>query len=203
MILVTGGLGYIGSHTVVELQKEGFDVVLVDNLSNTSIDVLDGIEAITGKRPFFEKFDLREKSKVKKLFAKYDGIVGVMHFAASKAVGESVDKPLLYYENNLCVLISLLQELTKKDEANFIFSSSCTIYGRADELPITEETPIKLPESPYGNTKQVGEEIIRDSCQAFPRLQAISLRYFNLVGAHPSTLIVNSLLGFPRIWFLI
>lgn len=197
-ILVTGGLGFIGSHTAVELQNEGFEVVLVDNLSNSSIDVLDGIEAITHKRPIFEEFDLREKQKVESFFQKHGDIAGVIHFAASKAVGESVEKPLLYYENNIGVLVYMLQELKKKQSANFIFSSSCTVYGQADQMPITETAPVKPAESPYGNTKQVGEEIIKDSCKANSQLKAIALRYFNPVGAHPSGKIGELPIGVPQ-----
>ncbi|TMU54438.1 UDP-glucose 4-epimerase GalE [Flagellimonas algicola] len=197
-ILVTGGLGFIGSHTVVELQNEGFEVVIIDNLSNSSEDVLDGIEAITGIRPIFEKFDLRDKSDVQDFFKRHADLEGVIHFAASKAVGESVDKPLLYYENNLGVLVYMLQELTKMDKANFIFSSSCTVYGQADELPITEDAPVKPAESPYGNTKQIGEEIIRDTCKISPQLAAIALRYFNPIGAHPSVEIGELPLGIPQ-----
>ncbi|WP_190811065.1 UDP-glucose 4-epimerase GalE [Flagellimonas sp. S3867] len=197
-ILVTGGLGFIGSHTVVELQNEGFEVVIIDNLSNSSEDVLDGIVAITGQQPVFEKFDLREKSKVQDFFARHHDIEGVIHFAASKAVGESVEEPLLYYENNLGVLVYMLQELTKKDKGNFIFSSSCTVYGQADKLPITEDAPVKPAESPYGNTKQVGEEIIRDTCNVNPDLSAIALRYFNPVGAHPTVEIGELPIGVPQ-----
>ncbi|WP_127022150.1 UDP-glucose 4-epimerase GalE [Flagellimonas beolgyonensis] len=197
-ILVTGGLGYIGSHTVVELQNEGFDVVAVDNLSNASIEVLDGIEAITGKKPLFEQMDLRDKAKVQELFKKHTDIAGVIHFAASKAVGESVEKPLLYYENNLGVLVYILQELQKKEGASFIFSSSCTVYGQADEMPITESAPVKPAESPYGNTKQVGEEIIRDTCLVTPNIKAIALRYFNPIGAHSTAKIGELPLGVPQ-----
>ncbi|WP_431162845.1 UDP-glucose 4-epimerase GalE [Flagellimonas beolgyonensis] len=197
-ILVTGGLGYIGSHTVVELQNEGFEVVAVDNLSNASIEVLDGIEAITGKKPLFGQLDLRDKAKVQELFKKHTDIAGVIHFAASKAVGESMEKPLLYYENNLGVLVYLLKELQKKENANFIFSSSCTVYGQADEMPITENAPVKPAESPYGNTKQVGEEIIRDTCRVTPNIKAIALRYFNPIGAHPTAKIGELPLGVPQ-----
>lgn len=197
-IVVTGGLGYIGSHTVVELQNEGFEVVAIDNLSNASIEVLDGIEAITGQRPIFEQLDLRDKPKVQELFQKHKDIAGVIHFAASKAVGESMEKPLLYYENNLGVLVYILQELQKKENANFIFSSSCTVYGQADEMPITENAPVKPAESPYGNTKQVGEEIIRDTCRVTPNCKAIALRYFNPIGAHPSAKIGELPLGVPQ-----
>ncbi|NNC62878.1 MAG: UDP-glucose 4-epimerase GalE [Flavobacteriaceae bacterium] len=197
-ILVTGGLGFIGSHTVVELQNEGFDVVIIDNCSNASEDVLDGITAITGEKPEFEKFDLRDKTKVLDFFSRHKDIDGVIHFAASKAVGESVEKPLLYYENNLSTLVYLLQQLSQKGKSHFIFSSSCTVYGQADEMPITENAPVKPAESPYGNTKQIGEEIIRDSCKVTPELQAISLRYFNPMGAHPSAKIGELPLGVPQ-----
>ncbi|MBT8285976.1 MAG: UDP-glucose 4-epimerase GalE [Flavobacteriaceae bacterium] len=197
-ILVTGGLGFIGSHTAVELQNEGFDVVIIDNCSNASEDVLDGITAITGEKPEFEKFDLRDKTKVLDFFSRHKDIDGVIHFAASKAVGESVEKPLLYYENNLSTLVYLLQQLSQKGKSHFIFSSSCTVYGQADEMPITENAPVKPAESPYGNTKQIGEEIIRDSCKVTPELQAISLRYFNPMGAHPSAKIGELPLGVPQ-----
>jgi UDP-glucose 4-epimerase len=197
-ILVTGGLGFIGSHTVVELQNEGFEVVIIDNLSNADEKVLKGIKTITGKEPYFENFDLREKSKVEDFFKRHDNIAGVIHFAASKAVGESVEKPLLYYENNLGVLTYILQELSKKGTGNLIFSSSCTVYGQADIMPITESAPIKVAESPYGNTKQIGEEIIRDTCKVTPHLSAISLRYFNPIGAHPSVEIGELPIGVPQ-----
>lgn len=197
-ILVTGGLGYIGSHVVVELQKEGFEVAIIDNLSNSSIEVLDGITAITGKKPVFEKLDLRNKTSVVDFFQKYPDINGVIHFAASKAVGESVNIPLTYYENNLNSLIFILQELIKKDNANFIFSSSCTVYGQADTLPISETAPIKEAESPYGNTKQIGEEILKDTCSVTPALKAIALRYFNPIGAHDSGKIGELPIGTPQ-----
>ncbi len=197
-ILVTGGLGFIGSHTVVELQKKGFDVVIIDNLSNAEEKVLDGIVNITGKKPVFEQFDLRDKSKVENFFSRHTNIEGVIHFAASKAVGESVEKPLLYYENNLGVLTYVLQELSKKGKASLIFSSSCTVYGQADSMPITEDAPVKPAESPYGNTKQVGEEIIRDTCKVTPHLSAIALRYFNPIGAHPSVEIGELPVGVPQ-----
>lgn len=197
-ILVTGGLGFIGSHTVVELQNEGFEVIIIDNLSNSSEEVLKGIYAITGKEPIFEKFDLRDKQKVQDFFEKYSDIEGAIHFAASKAVGESVEKPLLYYENNLGVLTYLLQELVGKNKSSFIFSSSCTVYGQADKMPITESAPVKPAESPYGNTKQVGEEIIRDTCRVNPQIAAISLRYFNPIGAHPSVEIGELPIGVPQ-----
>ena len=196
-ILVTGGLGFIGSHTVVELQNEGYEVVIIDNLSNSSEDVLKGIVSITGKTPIFEKLDLREKASVQTFFAKYTDIAGVIHFAASKAVGESVQNPLLYYENNIAALVYILQELEKKDEANFIFSSSCTVYGQADVLPIDENAPIKPAMSPYGNTKQIGEEIITDVSKV-SGISAILLRYFNPIGAHPSAAIGELPIGVPQ-----
>ncbi len=197
-ILVTGGLGFIGSHTVVELQNEGFEVVIIDNCSNSSEEVLDGIKTITGILPIFEKLDLREKPKVQDFFKRHHDVQGVIHFAASKAVGESVEQPLLYYENNIATLVYILQELQQKDSANFIFSSSCTVYGQADELPITENAPVKAAESPYGNTKQIGEEIIRDTCKVTENLKAICLRYFNPVGAHASTEIGELPIGVPQ-----
>lgn len=197
-ILVTGGLGFIGSHTVVALQNEGFEVVIIDNLSNSSISVLNGIASITGETPEFHRFDLREKEKVRAFFDRNREIGGVIHFAASKAVGESVENPLLYYENNLNTLIYILQELQKKGAANFIFSSSCTVYGQADELPISENAPVKKAESPYGNTKQIGEEIIRDVCKTNPDFKAVSLRYFNPIGAHSSIKIGELPIGTPQ-----
>ena len=197
-ILVTGGLGFIGSHTVVELQQAGYEVIIVDNLSNSSIEVLDRISKITGKKPIFEQIDLREKSKVEDFFQRYTSIEGVIHFAASKAVGESVEKPLLYYENNIASLIYILQELQKKEKVSFIFSSSCTVYGQADELPISENAPFKQAESPYGNTQQIIEEIIRDTCHISANIKAISLRYFNPIGAHSSSLIGELPNGVPQ-----
>ena len=197
-ILVTGGLGFIGSHTVVELQKKGYEVVIIDDLSNSSIKVLDGIISITGKKPIFEKLDLKEKADVAAFFTKHKDIKGVIHFAASKAVGESVKKPLLYYENNVGTLVYILKELQKLPSAAFIFSSSCTVYGQADELPITENAPVKQAESPYGNTKQIGEEIIRDTCKVSENLKAIALRYFNPVGAHESGNIGELPIGVPQ-----
>ncbi|MBP1838309.1 UDP-glucose 4-epimerase GalE [Formosa algae] len=196
-ILVTGGLGFIGSHTVVELQHEGYEVVIIDNLSNSSRDVLKGITGITGKEPLFVELDLKDKQSVQDFFRTHNDVDGVIHFAASKAVGESVGNPLLYYENNLNTLVYVLQELNKLQAANFIFSSSCTVYGQADELPITENAPVKPAESPYGNTKQIGEEIIKDSCKVSPNLKAIALRYFNPIGAHESALIGELPIGVP------
>ena len=197
-ILVTGGLGFIGSHTVVELQQEGFEVVIIDNLSNSSEDVVDRIEVITGILPAFEKLDLRNKGEVKSFFERHNDLKGVIHFAASKAVGESVEKPLHYYENNITTLVYVLQELEKLNSANFIFSSSCTVYGQAEELPITENAPVKPAESPYGNTKQVGEEIIKDVCKVSGKLEAIALRYFNPIGAHESAKIGELPIGVPQ-----
>jgi UDP-glucose 4-epimerase len=196
-ILVTGGLGFIGSHTVVELQNEGFEVLIVDNLSNTSLKVVDGIKTITGKIPVFEKLDLRDRDKVQDFFKRHTDIAGVIHFAASKAVGESVDNPLLYYENNISALVYLLQEMEKKTKANFIFSSSCTVYGQAEIMPITENASIQTAMSPYGNTKQIGEEIITDVTKVSD-INAILLRYFNPIGAHPSAEIGELPIGVPQ-----
>jgi len=196
-ILVTGGLGFIGSHTVVELQNQGFEVVIIDNLSNTSLNVLDGIANITGINTAFENLDLREKEKVQDFFKRHRDISGVIHFAASKAVGESVENPLLYYENNLNTLIYLLQELQQQPEANFIFSSSCTVYGQAEKMPITEDASIQTAMSPYGNTKQIGEEIITDTTKV-TNINAILLRYFNPIGAHPSAEIGELPIGVPQ-----
>ena len=196
-VLVTGGLGYIGSHTVVELQNAGFEVVIIDNLSNSSMEVLDGIIEITGKIPLFEKIDLRQKSEVIQFFEKYQDISGIIHFAASKAVGESVENPLLYYENNLSTLIYLLQACNNYTIENFIFSSSCTVYGEPDKLPIDESATIKKATSPYGNTKQISEEILNDSCKV-SNLKSIALRYFNPIGAHDSSKIGELPLGIPQ-----
>lgn len=194
-ILVTGGLGFIGSHTVVELQNEGFDVVIIDDLSNTTLSVLDNITEITGKKPEFHNIDLRIKADVKRFFDNTT-VDGIIHFAAFKAVGESMSKPLDYYENNLGALVYLLQEMRDRNLDNFIFSSSCTVYGQADELPITENAPVKTAESVYGNTKQIGEEIIRDASNAH-NINTIALRYFNPVGAHESVKIGELPLGVP------
>ena len=196
-IVVTGGLGFIGSHTVVELQNEGFEVIVIDNLSNSSESVLDGIFNITGKRPVFEKMDLRDKESVQDFFQKNHDISGVIHFAASKAVGESVGNPLLYYENNLNSLVYILQELKELQSANFIFSSSCTVYGQAEIMPITENASVQAAMSPYGNTKQIGEEIITDTAKV-TSINSILLRYFNPIGAHPSAEIGELPLGVPQ-----
>ena len=196
-VVVTGGLGFIGSHTVVELQNEGFEVVVIDNLSNADEKVLDGIFNITGKKPLFENIDLRDKTAVQNFFKKYHDVAGVIHFAASKAVGESVENPLLYYENNINTLVYILQELDKLPTANFIFSSSCTVYGQAEKMPIMESTAIQKALSPYGNTKQIGEEIIIDVAKV-TNLNAVLLRYFNPIGAHPSVEIGELPLGIPQ-----
>mgnify|MGYP001150450085 FL=1 len=195
-ILVTGGLGFIGSHTVVELQNEGFEVIIIDDLSNTTIAVLENITTITGKKPVFFNIDTRIKSDLKTFFDN-NIIDGIIHFAAFKAVGESMSKPLDYYENNLSSLIYLLQEMRDRNLDNFIFSSSCTVYGQADELPVTEKAPVKAAESVYGNTKQIGEEIIRDASNAH-KINSIALRYFNPIGAHPSIKIGELPLGVPQ-----
>ncbi|GJM63151.1 UDP-glucose 4-epimerase GalE [Persicobacter diffluens] len=199
MILVTGGAGYIGSHTTVVLQEAGYEVLVVDNLSNSDAGVMDRIEKITGKRPVFEEMDLVDAAKVDALFAKYS-IEGIIHFAASKAVGESVQKPLLYYRNNLQSLMNLLDAMKKYEVKNIVFSSSCTVYGQPSEeyLPVTENAPIQVALSPYGNTKQICEEILRDSIYAHPELQGVALRYFNPVGAHPSALIGELPIGVPQ-----
>ncbi|MBZ9787985.1 UDP-glucose 4-epimerase GalE [Psychroflexus sp. CAK57W] len=197
-ILVTGGLGFIGSHTVVALQNKDYEVVVIDNLSNSSLKVLEGITNITSKTPEFHKLDLRDKSSLLDFFAKHQDISGIIHFAASKAVGESVENPLLYYENNLAALTYLLQNLVNLTEQNIIFSSSCTVYGEASELPISESAPVKKAMSPYGNTKQVGEEIISDTCAAYDNLKAISLRYFNPIGSHPTNEIGELPIGTPQ-----
>lgn len=196
-VLVTGGLGFIGSHTVVELQAKGYEVVIIDNLSNSSIDVLHGIEAITGVLPKYYNIDLRDKLAVLDFFKENNVIDGVIHFAASKAVGESVTNPLLYYENNLNSLIYLLQNLQEKKRGNFIFSSSCTVYGQAEVMPILEDAPVQTAMSPYGNTKQIGEEIIYDVARV-SNIHAILLRYFNPIGAHPSAKIGELPLGVPQ-----
>jgi UDP-glucose 4-epimerase len=196
-IVVTGGLGFIGSHTVVELQNEGYEVVIIDNLSNSTIEVLDKITSITGKQPEYENIDLKNQTAIRQFFNSYSTIDGIIHFAASKAVGESVEKPLEYYHNNISSLIYLLEEMNRHKLSNFIFSSSCTVYGQADTMPITEKAPFKPAESPYGNTKQIGEEIIADTTKA-SRLKAIALRYFNPIGAHKSAKIGELPIGIPQ-----
>jgi len=196
-ILVTGGLGYIGSHTVVALQEAGFTVAIIDNLSNTTIEVLDRIQDITGIKPQFDELELRDKKAVQIYFQDNKDISGVIHFAASKAVNESVEDPLLYYENNLHTLVYLLQECRIHDINNVIFSSSCTVYGEPDSLPINEDAPIKKATSPYGNTKQINEEILQDVC-AISAINTISLRYFNPIGAHASAKIGELPRGIPQ-----
>lgn len=197
-ILVTGGTGYIGSHTVVELQNNGYDVVIIDNLSNSNEDVVDNIEKVSGIRPAFEKIDCLDYEGLNTVFTKYKSIKGIIHFAASKAVGESVQKPLLYYRNNLVSLINLLELMPKHGVEGIIFSSSCTVYGQPDELPVTEQAPIKKAESPYGNTKQINEEIVRDAVVSGSPINAILLRYFNPIGAHPTALLGELPNGVPQ-----
>lgn len=197
-ILVTGGTGYIGSHTVVELQNAGYEVIIIDNLANSSADVVDNIEKVTGIRPTFEKLDCLDFQGLDNLFTKYAGIKAIIHFAASKAVGESVEKPLLYYRNNLVSLINLLELMPKHGVEGIVFSSSCTVYGQPDELPVTEKAPIKKAESPYGNTKQINEEIVRDVVTSGAPINAILLRYFNPIGAHPSALLGELPNGVPQ-----
>ncbi len=198
MILVTGGLGFIGSHTVVSLQEKGHEVLIVDDLSNATVEVLDGIEATSGIRPRFEELNLQNSVGVAEIFQAYN-ITGIIHFAAAKAVGESVQKPIAYYQNNLGSLLNLLAEIEKLQKPiPFIFSSSCTVYGEAEALPITERAPIQPATSPYGNTKQVGEEILVDTVNALEGFRVISLRYFNPIGAHPSNAIGELPLGKPQ-----
>ena len=199
-ILVTGGTGYIGSHTTVELMQQGYDVTIVDNLSNSSIDVLDGIAAIVGRKPEFANIDCGNFMDLDNVFKLYPDIVGVIHFAASKAVGESVEKPLLYYRNNLGSLVTLLEVMRMHQVQNLVFSSSCTVYGQpdADHLPVDETAPIQKALSPYGNTKQINEEIICDEAHADKKLHATILRYFNPIGAHPSARIGELPNGVPQ-----
>ncbi|MDR1003643.1 MAG: UDP-glucose 4-epimerase GalE [Prevotellaceae bacterium] len=197
-ILVTGGTGYIGSHTVVELQSAGYEVVIVDNLSNSNADVVDNIEKVSGVRPIFEKVDCLDFDGLNNVFAKYKGIKAIIHFAASKAVGESVAKPLLYYRNNLVSLINVLELMPKYGVEGIVFSSSCTVYGQPDVLPVTENAPTKKAESPYGNTKQINEEIIQDTVVSGAPINAILLRYFNPIGAHASALLGELPNGVPQ-----
>lgn len=198
LILVTGGTGYIGSHTTVELIGEGFEVAIIDNLYNSEAGVVDRIEAITGVRPSLAVFDLTNREKLDDYFADHNDISGIIHFAAYKAVGESVHKPLEYYRNNLVSLMNLLGVMRTQGIPNFVFSSSCTVYGQPDKLPVAEDAAVKPATSPYGNTKQIGEEIIRDTVGASEYLNAISLRYFNPIGAHPSSLIGELPRGVPE-----
>ena len=199
-ILVTGGTGYIGSHTTVELMQQGYDVTIVDNLSNSSVDVLDGITAIVGRKPDFANIDCGNFVDLDNVFKAYPDIVGVIHFAASKAVGESVEKPLLYYRNNIGSLVTLLEVMKLHRVPNLVFSSSCTVYGQpdADHLPVDETAPIQKALSPYGNTKQINEEIICDEAHADAGLHATILRYFNPIGAHPSAQIGELPNGVPQ-----
>ncbi len=199
-ILVTGGTGYIGSHTTVELMQQGYDVVVIDNLSNSSADVLDGVAAIVGTRPAFEQVDCNDAQALAQVFSKYPDIQGVIHFAASKAVGESVEQPLMYYRNNLMSLVTLLEQMKAHKVHNIVFSSSCTVYGQPTEehLPVDETAPIQVALSPYGNTKQINEEIIRDEAHANAQLHATILRYFNPIGAHPSAMIGELPNGVPQ-----
>lgn len=197
-ILVTGGTGYIGSHTVVELQKAGYSVVIIDDLSNSNREVLDGIERITGTRPDFVEGDCTDIEVLKKLFAEYPDIKGIINFAASKAVGESMQKPILYYRNNLNTLLNLLDLMASNGVKGIVFSSSCTVYGEPDVNPVTEQSPIKKATSPYGNTKQVSEEIITDVINAGAPFKSVILRYFNPVGAHPSAEIGELPNGVPQ-----
>ncbi|WP_129595110.1 UDP-glucose 4-epimerase GalE [Seramator thermalis] len=197
-ILVTGGTGYIGSHTVVELQQAGYEVIIVDNLSNSNADVIEGIVRITGQRPVFEKLDCTDMPAMQALFDRHRGIDGIIHFAASKAVGESVKKPLKYYRNNIVSLINLLELMPKFDVKGIVFSSSCTVYGEPDSNPIDESAPIKPATSPYGNTKQINEEIIQDFIHSGAPIKSVILRYFNPIGAHPSAEIGELPLGVPQ-----
>ena len=197
-VLVTGGTGYIGSHTVVALLEAGYDVYVVDNLSNSNIEVLNGIEQITGKRPIFENIDCTDYVAMDKFFTKHEGIKAVIHFAASKAVGESVEIPLKYYRNNVVSLVNLLELMPIHKVEGLVFSSSCTVYGQPDVLPVDEKAPIKKALSPYGNTKQICEDIIMDTVHANHALKSILLRYFNPIGAHPSAAIGELPNGVPN-----
>jgi UDP-glucose 4-epimerase len=197
-ILVTGGTGYIGSHTTVELQKAGYEVVIIDNLSNSNAGVIDGIEKITGVRPIFSEKDCNDRDAVEKVITDNPGIAGIIHFAASKAVGESVQKPLLYYRNNLVSLINLLELMPVHGIKGLVFSSSCTVYGQPEQLPVTEDAPVRPALSPYGNTKQINEEIIRDTIYSGVPFKSIMLRYFNPIGAHPSAEIGELPIGVPQ-----
>lgn len=197
-ILVTGGMGYIGSHTSVELINEGYELIIIDNLSNSNRNVLDGIEQITGVRPVFEEFDICDKKRLTEFFEKYDSIEAIIHFAAFKAVGESMEKPLLYYHNNIASLVNLLSGMVNFNVSNIVFSSSCTVYGQPEQLPVTEDAPIQPANCPYGNTKQISEEILYDSVFAHENISTIALRYFNPIGAHKSALIGELPLGIPN-----
>lgn len=196
-ILVTGGTGYIGSHTVVELQAKGHEVVIVDNLSNSHKDVLSQIEKISGIKPIFEELDLVDITKTKDFFNRHHDISGIIHFAAFKAVGESVADPLMYYRNNLFSLVNILQNMKDRGIKNLVFSSSCTVYGQPDKLPVAEDAPVQMAMSPYGNTKQISEEVIQDTAKVTD-INAVMLRYFNPIGAHESALIGELPLGVPN-----
>ena len=197
-IVVTGGTGYIGSHTVVELLEQNYEVIIIDDLSNSTVEALDGIQKITGKKPAFEQFNLCDEEKLEAFFQKYQGIDAIIHFAAFKAVGESVQIPLRYYRNNLVSLINLLEGMEKHQIHNMVFSSSCTVYGQPDKLPVDESTPMQKAWSPYGNTKQVSEEVLEDATKAISSVRAIALRYFNPIGAHDSGLIGELPTGIPN-----
>lgn len=196
-ILVTGGTGYIGSHTVVELINAGYEPVIIDNLSNSSLQIIDQIEKITGVKPAFYNFDLCDEQKTLEFVQNHPGIEGVIHFAAFKSVGESVSQPLKYYKNNIYSLINLLESVSDR-RINFVFSSSCTVYGEPDSLPVNEQAPVKKAESPYGNTKQIAEEILAEASSVNKNLKVIALRYFNPVGAHSSALIGELPIGVPQ-----
>lgn len=197
-ILVTGGTGYIGSHTTVELIGKGFDVLIIDNLYNSEAEVVDNIHKITGTRPSLDVFDLCDTEKLEKFFKNNKDISAIIHFAAYKAVGESVNKPLEYYRNNLMSLVNILDTMKHHNVPNLVFSSSCTVYGQPEKLPVTEDAPLQPATSPYGNTKQVGEAIIRDTTASDKNIKAVSLRYFNPIGAHPSALIGELPRGIPE-----
>jgi UDP-glucose 4-epimerase len=197
-ILVTGGTGYIGSHTTVELINEGFDVLLIDNLYNSEAEVVDRIRQITGVKPVLEVFDLCDQNKLDRFFSENKDISAIIHFAAYKAVSESVNKPLAYYKNNLVSLINLLDAMNRYNIPNLVFSSSCTVYGQPEKLPVTENAPLQPATSPYGNTKRIGEEIIRDTASSDKNINAVALRYFNPIGAHPTALIGELPRGVPE-----
>ncbi len=197
-VIITGGTGYIGSHTVVKFQEAGYDVVVIDNLYNSKIDVLDGIESITNKRPIFYKADVTNEDAIDKIFLEHNNAVAIVHFAAFKAVGESVEKPLMYYENNVQGLVNILAKMQKYKVSNMVFSSSCTVYGQPEKLPVTEESPVVKPESPYGNTKKINEEVLNDFIMSTKDFKAISLRYFNPIGAHSSAKIGELPIGVPN-----
>jgi UDP-glucose 4-epimerase len=197
-IIVTGGTGYIGSHTTVELIEDGFDVVIIDNLYNSEAEVADRIFQITGTKPQLAVFDICDREKLNSFLMKQENVEGIIHFAAYKAVGESVNKPLEYYRNNLLSLINLLDAMKTFGIPNLVFSSSCTVYGQPEKLPVAEDAPVQPAMSPYGNTKQVGEEIIRDTAASTKKIKAVALRYFNPIGAHPSALIGELPRGVPE-----